>query len=116
MRTAAPTPPHTVVRTIPHADPILFNHVRPFLESVLSLCPDGRRIEYPHGMGPHAPPSAWDAEGGGEANYGVRGPEVPAAPRKRRSNVACPPPAPPRPRKEFYAGPDLDAFFAAHNL
>ncbi|KAF8728798.1 hypothetical protein HU200_018077 [Digitaria exilis] len=49
------------------------------------------------------------ARGGGRAAGG----ECPAAPRKRRApagEVAQ------RPRRDFYNGDDVEAFFAAHNL
>ncbi|KAF8720914.1 hypothetical protein HU200_023316 [Digitaria exilis] len=54
--------------------------------------------------------------GNGQAARGGRaaaGGECPAAPRKRR------PPAgevAQRPRRDFYTGDDVEAFFAAHNL
>uniref|UniRef100_A0A0E0D175 Uncharacterized protein n=1 Tax=Oryza meridionalis TaxID=40149 RepID=A0A0E0D175_9ORYZ len=59
--------------------------------------------------------------GGGGAQEGGRGAaagECPGAPRKRR---AAPGPVSQmqeqhRQRRDFYSGPDVDAFFAAHNL
>uniref|UniRef100_A0A0E0H7Q6 Uncharacterized protein n=1 Tax=Oryza nivara TaxID=4536 RepID=A0A0E0H7Q6_ORYNI len=60
--------------------------------------------------------------GGGGAREGGRGAavagECPGAPRKRR---AAPGPVSQmqeqhRQRRDFYSGPDVDAFFAAHNL
>nr|CAD1833746.1 unnamed protein product [Ananas comosus var. bracteatus] len=121
MRTAAPTPPHSIVRTIPHADPIRFNHVLPLVVSVLRRGggggggDDGRFGDDRRGW--REAEEGWRTPKAAERRIPESAaPKCPSAPRKLRSDVASPPPPPPRPRKEFYAGPDLDAFFAAHNL
>nr|CAB3455076.1 unnamed protein product [Digitaria exilis] len=54
------------------------------------------------------------AAGGDDDELTIRVPVCPPAPRKRRRTPASAPAAVVRRPTEFYAGADLEAFFAAH--